>query len=242
MAKRKPIGGQLGLGFGMSKPKASARKPKTAAKKTPTRPARGSALVQVSGYCAGPYTRSYPTRRARAGAPKTSTPAKASKPKKANKPKKARKPTKKRKAYVKEVYSYRGWTVRERGYYTNNPMSVMHGKWAKDYVVQQGDRATDILDSKQDAIQAARYGANERRAKKLGSVGTSFTVVNAQNDPLPGPVVYTIDKYTELDTIHPKVWFSSTKGGRQYRYKMATIAAFDRRLSSIGKVEGPFGR
>ena len=82
MAKRKPLGGQLGLGFGMSKPKTSARKPKAAAKKNSTRPARGSALVQVSGYCAGPYTRSYPTRQAQAGAPKTSTPAKASKPKK----------------------------------------------------------------------------------------------------------------------------------------------------------------
>ena len=240
MAKRKPIGGQLGLGFGMSKPRASARKPKTAAKRTPTRPARGSALVQVSGYCAGPYTRSYPARRARAGAPKTSTPAKASKPKKTNT--KTNKPSKKRKAYVKEVYSYRGWTVRERGYYTNNPMSVMHGKWAKDYVVQQGDRATDILDSKQEAIKAARYGANERRAAQLGGKGRSYTVVDAQNNPLPGPVVYTIDWYTELDTIHPKVWFSSTKGGKQYRSKMATIAAFDRRLSPGGKVEGPFGR
>ena len=82
MAKRKPLGGQLGLGFGMSKPTASARKPKTAAKKNSTRPARGSALVQVSGYCAAPYTRRYPTRPAQAKAPKTSTPAKASKPKK----------------------------------------------------------------------------------------------------------------------------------------------------------------
>lgn len=157
MAKRKPLGGQLGLGFGMSKPKTSARKPKAAAKKNSTRPARGSALVQVSGYCAAPYTRRYPTRPAQAGASKTSTPAKASKPKKTNT--KTNKPTKKRKAYVKEVYSSQGWTVRERGYYANNPMSVTHGKWSKDYVVQQGDRATDIVDSKKEAIEAARYGA-----------------------------------------------------------------------------------
>lgn len=61
MAKRKPMGGQLGLGFGITPKKknkgtSSLTNPASSAGKRKRTPG----LVQVRGYCASTYTRKHP--------------------------------------------------------------------------------------------------------------------------------------------------------------------------------------